>query len=223
MSCEFSCCLHDVVCAMLSPLGHDDQNQVSAGLRCVGICRVLPMGSKTEFECCVPTKRTISTANSDSRLSWALCFIHKGMLAVRSYSVLFGRVAARQVSLGLGFDLMGLRSSMTDDNLTMITLIYARHTAFYIISCLIYASAGCLLMLTVHGILVKLWIGRGQEKLSKEHVLYFIVLARFIHTSSTTVLVGSRTKLCSFEVWSLIVCGSYPVLQLWTSHSHLRA
>lgn len=34
---------------MLSPLGHDDQNQVSAGLRCAGICRVLPMGSKTEL------------------------------------------------------------------------------------------------------------------------------------------------------------------------------
>ena len=70
MSCEFSYCLHHGLCALLSPLfGHDDQNQVSAGLRCVGICRVLPMGSKTEFECCVPTKLTISTATSDSRLS----------------------------------------------------------------------------------------------------------------------------------------------------------
>lgn len=47
--------------------------------------------------------------------------------------------------------------------ITMITPVHARHTAFYIISCLIYASAGCLLMLTVHGILVKLWIGRACQ------------------------------------------------------------
>ena len=69
------------------------------------------------------------------------------MLVVRSYSVLFGRVAARQVSLGLGFDLMGLWSSMTGDNNDNTCSCQAHGILHYLLShlciCRVLIDAHC--------------------------------------------------------------------------------